>query len=274
MKGKLVFVGQRLSTATEYSCRTRLKNLPLFLSPLYTQIQPLTKVPSAVSELGDFGTISLVRIHVQTYIENMSDPSLIAIYARVSTVTRGQDVENQLSQLRDFARKMGWSIAHEYIDHTSGGKSDRKAFQQLFADAAQRRFDLVLFWSLDRFSREGTLQTLQHLQRLTSYGCGWRSFTESYLDSLGPFADVVISLLSTIAKQERIRIRERVAAGLVRAAAKGRFPGRPSVKCDRDKILALRAAGHSFGRIAKEMSMAKATVARLCSQSARSEVRQ
>jgi len=204
----------------------------------------------------------------------MSNPTLIAIYARVSTLTRGQDVENQLAQLREFAAKMGWTIVHEYIDHVSGGKSDRKAFQQLFTDAAQRRFDLVLFWSLDRFSREGTLQTLQYLQRLTSYGCGWRSFTESYLDSLGPFADVVISLLSTIAKQERIRIRERVAAGLARAAAKGRFPGRPQVKCDRDKVLALRAAGQSFGQIAKEMSLAKASVARICAQSARPEVTQ
>jgi len=115
---------------------------------------------------------------------------------------------------------------------------------------------------------------LQHLQRLTSYGCGWRSFTESYLDSLGPFADVVISLLSTIARQERIRIRERVAAGLARAAAKGRFPGRPQVKCDRDKVLALRAAGHSFGQIAKELSLAKASVARICAQTARAEVTQ
>ena len=268
-----LLAGDSLPLVT-YSCGNRLKNLPPLLSPISTQIQPLTKVLSVVPELGDFGTISFVRRHVCTYTESMGASSLIAIYARVSTLTRGQDVENQLAQLREFARKMGWSIVKEYIDHASGGKNDRRAFQQLFSDAAQRRFDLVLFWSLDRFSREGTLQTLQHLQRLTSYGCGWRSFTESYLDSLGPFADVVISLLSTIAKQERIRISERVAAGLVRAAAKGRFPGRPQVKCDRDKVLALRATGHSFSQIAKEMSLAKATVARLCKQTAPSQVTQ
>jgi hypothetical protein len=38
---------------------------------------------------------------------------------------------------------------------------------------------VVLFWSLDRLSREGVLPTLQHLQRLTSYGGGYRGFTES-----------------------------------------------------------------------------------------------
>jgi DNA invertase Pin-like site-specific DNA recombinase len=193
----------------------------------------------------------------------MENQKSVALYARVSTLTRGQDVENQLQQLREFAGKMGWSIAHEYVDHASGGKSDRKRFQELFTDASMRRFDLVLFWSLDRFSREGTLETLQHLQRLTSYGVGWRSFTESYLDSLGPFADVVVSLLATIAKQERIRIRERVAAGLQRAAAKGRFPGRPRVQCDHAKVLSLRSAGASLGNIAKDLGLAKATVARI-----------
>jgi DNA invertase Pin-like site-specific DNA recombinase len=193
----------------------------------------------------------------------MENQKSVALYARVSTLTRGQNAENQLQQLREFAGKMGWIIAHKYIDHVSGGKSERKAFLQLFADASQRRFDLVLFWSLDRFSREGTLETLQHLQRLTSYGVGWRSFTESYLDSLGPFADVVVSLLATIAKQERIRIRERVAAGLQRAAAKGRFPGRPRVQCDREQVLSLRTAGASLGSIAKDLGMAKATVARI-----------
>lgn len=225
--------------------------------------------------MGDFDTNSLERVYVRTYTKkDMSDSTLIAIYARVSTFTRGQDVENQLCQLREFAEKMGWTVTREYIDHASGAKREREAFQQLFADAAQRRFDLVLFWSLDRFSREGTLQTLQYLQRLTACGVAWKSYTESYLDSLGPFADIVISLLATIAKQERIRIRERVAAGLARAAAKGRFPGRPQVKCDRDKVLALRAAGHSFGQIAKDMNLAKASVARICAESTRPEVMQ
>jgi len=47
----------------------------------------------------------------------------------------------------------------------------------------------VLFWALDRFSREGTLPTLLHLQRLDSYGVAWKSYTEQYLDSTGIFKD-------------------------------------------------------------------------------------
>jgi DNA invertase Pin-like site-specific DNA recombinase len=62
----------------------------------------------------------------------------------------------------------------------------------MFQDASQRRFDVLLFWTLDRLSRDGVLETLQHLQRLTSYGIAWRSFTEQYLDSTGIFREAVI----------------------------------------------------------------------------------
>src|SRR5947208_12125755 len=99
----------------------------------------------------------------------------------------------------------------------------------MFEDASRRKFDVLLFWSLDRFSREGVLETLQHLQRLTSYGVGWKSFTEQYLDSCGVFRDAVLSILATIAKQERIRLSERTVAGLERARKAGRIGGRPRV---------------------------------------------
>ena len=127
----------------------------------------------------------------------------IALYARVSTKDKGQDTENQLSQLREFAAAQGWTVVHEYIDRTTGKHSDRDQFQKLFADASKRKFDLVLFWSLDRFSREGVLETLNHLRRLEAAGVGFRSLTEQYLDSCGIFKDAVLSILATIAKQER-----------------------------------------------------------------------
>jgi DNA invertase Pin-like site-specific DNA recombinase len=129
--------------------------------------------------------------------------------------------------------------------------------------ASRHDFDLVLFWSLDRFSREGVLETLQHLQRLTSYGVGWKSFTEQYLDSCGVFRDAVLSILATIAKQERIRLSERTMAGLERARKQGRIGGRPRVVTDRSKVAKMRAAGKSLGEIAAEMSLSKTTVARI-----------
>ena len=113
-------------------------------------------------------------------------------------------------------------IVREYEDHDSGGKADRAQFQAMIADAAQRRFDVLVFWALDRLTRESALETLQHLNRLSSYGVGFRSFTEPYSDSCGIFKDAVVAILGTIAKQERIRISERVRPGLNRARSKGR----------------------------------------------------
>lgn len=125
----------------------------------------------------------------------------IAIYSRVSTLK--QDTENQLRQLREFAAKQGWEVVREYVDYESGAKAERAEFQRMFDDASRRKFDLVLFWALDRLSREGVLETLQHLNRLTSYGVGFRSYTEQFFDSCGVFRDVVIAIMATLAKQER-----------------------------------------------------------------------
>ncbi len=144
-----------------------------------------------------------------------------AIYARVSTRDKGQDFTNQLIALREFAGKQGWYIWQEYVDQITGSTDDRAQFRQMVQDASQRKFDVLLFWALDRLSREGALETLQHLQRLTSYGVGWRSFTEQYLDSTGIFREAVISILATVAKQESIRLAEPTRAGLERVKRSG-----------------------------------------------------
>jgi DNA invertase Pin-like site-specific DNA recombinase len=164
----------------------------------------------------------------------------------VSNRDKGQVVENQLAQLREFAAKQGWTISCEYADHGSGAERNRIEFQEMFRDAA------LLFWSLDRFTREGVLETLTYLNRLTGAGVGYRSFTEPYFDSCGIFKDAVISILATIAKQERIRLSERVQAGLARARSRGKRLGRPRKIVDASKIAHLRSQGHSWREITVE----------------------
>jgi DNA invertase Pin-like site-specific DNA recombinase len=187
----------------------------------------------------------------------------IALYARVSTRDKGQDTENQLTQLREFAHRQNWTVTGEYVDRVTGKHSDRERFQKLFEDASQRKFDLVLFWSLDRFSREGVLETLNHLQRLSSYGVGYRSFTEQYLDSCGVFKDAVLSILATIAKQERIRLSERVIAGLDKARRQGRIGGRPRLIVNRAKVIEMDADGMTTREIGEELGISAASVCRI-----------
>jgi DNA invertase Pin-like site-specific DNA recombinase len=187
----------------------------------------------------------------------------VALYARVSTKDKRQDTANQLDQLRQFAATQGWTLVHEYVDRATGKHSDREQFQQMFLDASQRKFDVVLFWSLDRFSREGVRETLNHLQRLNSYGINWRSFTEQYLDSCGIFKDAVLGILATIAKQERVRLSERTVAGLERARKQGRIGGRPRVVCDRVKVERLHKAGKSLHQIAAAVGVSKSSIHRI-----------
>ena len=85
----------------------------------------------------------------------MTDSHRIALYARVSTRDKNQDVENQLAQLREFARRQGWQITAEYIDQASAKNGQRSELQRMFRAASRREFDHLLFWSLDRLSREG-----------------------------------------------------------------------------------------------------------------------
>jgi len=189
----------------------------------------------------------------------------VAIYARVST--DGQEAENQLGHLRRFAETQSWTIYHEYVDHDTGAHTRRSEFLRMFTDAAKRRFDVILFWALDRFSREGVLETLQHLSVLGSYDVGFRSFTEPFLDSCGVFRDAIIGILAVLAKQERIRISERVRAGLDRARKEGtrtgRPIGRPRVVFHRDQIAELRSQGISWRQIARKLGAGVGTVRRI-----------
>ena len=186
-----------------------------------------------------------------------------AIYARVSTKDGRQDTENQLRQLRQFAGTQGWEIAGEYVDRASGKRGDREQFQRMFVAASRREFDILLFWSLDRLSREGVVETLNHLQRLTGYGVNYRSFTEQFLDSTGLFKEAVIGILAAVAKQERVRLSERTIAGLQRAKAQGRVGGRPRTEDDFKTVKALRRLreeGKSIRQIAAELSLSTNTV--------------
>lgn len=188
----------------------------------------------------------------------------IAIYARVSTTK--QDNENQLAQLREFAAKQDWLVFDSYVDQESGSTSDRAEFQRMFSDASKRKFDLVLFWALDRFSRQGVLDTLQHFNRLESFGVSYKSFTEPFFDSCGVFKDAVVAIMATLAKQERVKRAERTRAGLAVARAKGKTLGRPmTVKVHAADVARLRTQGRSMRAIGRSLGISEGSVRRLAS---------
>ena len=185
---------------------------------------------------------------------NVLKTLLCAIYARVST--NKQDNGNQLIQLREFAAKQGWTIVAEYVDTVSGsGKKDRTQFDAMMLAASQKKFDVLLFWKLDRLSREGVRKTLRYLEQLDSYGVAWRSFTEQFFDSCGIMRDVVISIMATLAEQERITISDRTKAGLQRARKAGKRLGGKPIHVDMLAVQKRRTAGESLRAIARSLNV-------------------
>lgn len=184
-----------------------------------------------------------------------------AIYARVSTLNHGQDASMQTRELREYCERRGWTISGEYVDNgISGTKEKRPELDRLMADAHRRKFDVVVCWKFDRFARSVS-HLLRALETFNALGVGFVSLSES-LDTSTPAGKMVFTVLGAVAELERSLIAERVRAGLRNARAKGKRLGRPRVSVDAHKIASLRAEGHGWKRIAREMNLGVGTVLR------------
>lgn len=174
-------------------------------------------------------------VHCHPLLENVHGAARmkVALYARVSkdeAASDGsfQEPENQLAPLRRYCTAMEWSIFQEYVDRCSGGDSNRPQFQKMLVDAEKKEFDMIVIWSLDRFSREGISNTLGYIKKLRHNKCNLKSLQESWLDtSQEGVAELLLSIMSWVAAEERKKISERTKAALARKKANGMVLGRP-----------------------------------------------
>jgi resolvase-like protein len=108
---------------------------------------------------------SVLPIHCRTSTRNRHRRSTFS-----SDNQRDASIADQMRVCRTFAERQGWTIAQEYSDHAvSGATLLRSGFQALMRDALNRRFDVVLAESLDRFSRDQE-DTAGLFKRLTFAG--------------------------------------------------------------------------------------------------------
>lgn len=185
----------------------------------------------------------------------------VAIYARVST--EKQTCENQLIELRAIAERSGYSIVTEFVDEgISGakGRADRPALNAMMKAATQRKFEMVLCWSIDRLGRslQNLVELLNELQSLKVD----LMFLQQGLDTSTSSGRMMFSIFGALAEFERNLIRERVVAGQNRAKASGVKLGRPSKMNDglRSAIQLLREKGMGIKQIAKEVGVGVGTV--------------
>ena len=84
-------------------------------------------------------------------------PRTAVAYARYSSAgQRDVSIEQQLADIRAFAKRSGFTLVHEYADHAKSGFKNSKArtaFQTMMAAADSGTFDTVICWKVDRFGR-------------------------------------------------------------------------------------------------------------------------
>lgn len=182
----------------------------------------------------------------------------VAIYARISTSDKGQDLETQLIPLRAFITARGWQIHEIYTDIMSGSKESRPSLDKLMQDARRRKFDVVLVYRFDRFARS-TKQLINSLELFSSLGIDFVSYQEA-IDTSTPAGKAMFTMISAFAELEKSIIVERVRSGLERARAQGKRLGRPKVYVDSETILKLRLQGLSVRAIASALGVSKTKV--------------
>ena len=139
-----------------------------------------------------------------------------AIYARYSSDNqRDASIADQLRICREFAARQGWTIVQEFTDHAiSGATLLRSDFQALMRDALNRRFDVVLAESLDRFSRDQE-DTAGLFKRLTFAGVNIVTLAEGDITHLhiGFKGTMNALFLKDLAEKTHRGLRGRVENG-------------------------------------------------------------
>jgi DNA invertase Pin-like site-specific DNA recombinase len=191
--------------------------------------------------------------------ENTQKETSVAIYARVSTSNKGQDVDLQLRDLRAYAGARGMTISGEYVDNGVSGRKDRRPeLDRLMSDARKRKFDAVMVWRFDRFARS-TKHLVLALEEFKHLGIDFISYKEN-IDTSSPMGKAMFTIASAFGGLEADLIKERVVAGLANARAKGKTLGRPSTKVDVEQLSQLRSEGLSIRAIATRMNVDKMSV--------------
>jgi len=182
----------------------------------------------------------------------------VAIYLRISTQNGAQDTETQLLPLREYVQQREWEIFNIYEDHESGSKENRPELQKLLQDAQRRRFDAVLVFRFDRFSRS-TKQLIESLETFKALKIDFISYQEA-IDTTTPAGAVMFTMISAFAQFERAIIQERVRAGIRKARLKGKTLGRPKANVDVQRINQLKSQGLSIRKIAELVGTPKSTI--------------
>ena len=164
---------------------------------------------------------------------NNATKKRVAIYARVSTLEKGQDPETQLRQLREYLARRDFELAGEFVDYASGKTENREQYKTMLDLVRKRQIDVVLVWRYDRFARS-TQALVNALNEFRSLGVDFISYQEN-IDTTTPQGELVFSIMASLAQFESALISQRVKAGMARAKSEGKRVSRPPLSDAKQK---------------------------------------
>lgn len=151
----------------------------------------------------------------------------VAVYARVSTdeqFREGYSIDSQKENILNFVKSQAWEVHDFYVEEGVSAKNlKRPSIQRLINDAIERKFDVVVFYKLDRLVRSvSDLDSL--LQLFDENKIAIRSVTEPF-DTTTAIGRFLITLVAAIAQWERETISERVVMNMTKKANLGERNG-------------------------------------------------
>ncbi len=174
--------------------------------------------------------------------ENKTRPKRVILYPRVSSLSQlnsGDSIDSQIRRLTEFSKNRGYEIIDIYTDSGKSASIDedslkqeliehrfinnfklnkRPAFQRLLREAKTGKFDAIIFFKWDRYSRDIAFADLT-----TRYFNKHKILLIPSDDSEDPF---VSSIMGVINKQEIEKMKERVRLTRTNQFEKGIITGR------------------------------------------------
>jgi len=136
----------------------------------------------------------------------------VAIYSRVSTeeqAKEGLSVEAQIDKCKSFCDAREWEIFNIYKDAGfSAGSLNRPALELLLRDAEEKKFDIILVYKIDRFSRK-LKDLITILEDLKTKNINFTSVTEQ-IDTTSAMGEAFFQIIGVFAQLERGMVKERV----------------------------------------------------------------
>ena len=147
------------------------------------------------------------------------------IYARYSSDNqREESIEGQLRECQAFAKKNDITLLEPYIDRALSAKTDnRPNFQKMIKDSVAKKFDVVIVWKLDRFSRS-RYDAAIYRKQLADNGVRLVSAMETFSD--GPEGIILEGLMESLAEYYSANLAENISRGMYDSALQRRYLGK------------------------------------------------